>query len=71
MLIKYTSDSKSETLRMRYPFRLPADRFDTKTGGRYAFTWYRCEISSRSEILAPVQETGWTHAGMKFCGSIM
>ena len=29
-----------------------------ETGGRFAFTWYRCEISYRSEILAPVQEPG-------------
>ena len=29
---------------------LPADRFHTETGGRFAFTWYRCEISYRSEI---------------------
>ena len=43
------------------------------TGGRFAFTWYRCEISYRSEILAPVQQPGWTQAGvtranMTFCG---
>ena len=24
---------------------LPADRFHTETGERFAFTWYRCEIS--------------------------
>ena len=34
------------------------------------------EISYRSEILAPVQQPGWTHAGvtragMAFCGGIM
>ena len=34
MLIKYTCDSKSETLRMRYL----ADRLHTETGGRFAFT---------------------------------
>ena len=36
-----------------------------------AFTWYRCEISYQSEILAPVQQPGWTHADMAFCGGIM
>ena len=44
--------------------------------GRFAFTWYRCEISYRSEILAPVQQLWWTQAGvtragMTFCGGIM
>ena len=48
MLIKYTCGSKSQTLRMRYPFQ----------SGRFAFTWCRCEISYRSEILAPVREPG-------------
>ena len=36
----------------------PADRFPTETCGRFAFTWYRCEISYQSEILAPVQQPG-------------
>ena len=37
----------------------PADRFHTETGGRFAFTWYRCEISYWSEILArPSTTTG-------------
>ena len=48
-------------LRMRYPFQptgRSADRFHTETGGRFAFTWYSCEISYRSEILAPVQQLG-------------
>ena len=48
----------------------------TEMGGRFAFTWYRCEISYRGEILAPVREPGWTHAGVTragitFCCSIM
>ena len=30
---------------------------------RSAFIWYRCEISYRSEILAPLQQPRWTHAG--------
>ena len=38
---------------------LPADQFHTEKCGRFAFTWYRCEISNRSEILAPVQQPGW------------
>ena len=55
---------------------LPSNRFHTETSGRFAFTWYSCEISYRSEILAPVREPGWTHpgatrAGMIFCGGIM
>ena len=37
---------------------LPADRFHTEMGARFAFTWYRCEISYRNEILAPVREPG-------------
>ena len=66
MLIKYTCDSKSQTLRMRYPFQ--TDRFHTETRGRFAFTWYPFEISHESEILAPVQEPGWTHAGVTRAG---
>ena len=30
-----------------------ADRFHTEPGGCFAFTWYRCKISNRSEIIAP------------------
>ena len=41
----------------------PEDRFHTETGEGFAFTWYRCEIY-RSKILAPVQQPGWTHAGV-------
>ena len=37
---------------------LTADRFHCKTSGSFAFTWYRCEISYRSEILASVQHRG-------------
>ena len=40
---------------------LPANRFHTETSGRFVFTWYRCKISYRSDILAPVREPGWTH----------
>ena len=36
----------------------PVDRFHTKTGGRFAFTEYRCEVSFRGEILSPVQQPG-------------
>ena len=51
-------------------------RIHTEDRGRYAFTWYHCKISYWSEILAPVQQPGWnhagvTHAGMTFCGGIM
>ena len=50
--------------------------FQTETGGRFAFTRCRCEILNRSEILAPVQQPGWYHAGvtragMTFCSCIM
>ena len=76
MLIKYTYDSKSQALRMRHSFQSTGRPISLRNGGRFAFTWYRCEISYRSEILAPVQQPGWTHAGvtragMTFCGSIM
>ena len=47
---------------------LLANRFHAETEDRFAFTWYRCEISYRSEILAPVQEPGWTHAGVTHAG---
>ena len=55
---------------------LSADRFHTKTSGRFTFTWYCCKISCRSEILTPVQQLGWTqasvtHMGMTFCGCII
>ena len=35
---------------------LPVNRFHTETSGRFAFTLYRCKLSYRSEILAPVRE---------------
>ena len=55
---------------------LPADWFHTELCGCFKFTWYCCEISYWSEILAPVQQPGWTHtwvirAVVTFCGSIM
>ena len=76
MLIEYTCDSKSQTFEWATRSSLPVDWFHTETDGRFMFTWYRCEISYWSEILAPVQELGWTHArvtraGMAFCGGIM
>ena len=46
----------------------PADRFHTEMGGRVVFTWYRYEISYRCEILALVQQPGWTHAGVTRAG---
>ena len=47
---------------------LPADWFHTEMSG--------CKILYWGEILAPVQQSGWTHAGvtptgMTFCGGIM
>ena len=44
--------------------------------GRFMLTWYRCDIVYRHEIFAPVQQSGWTHAGVTragitFCGGIM
>ena len=77
MFIKYMWDWKSQTLRMRYPFQSSGSPISHRNaGGRFAFTWFRSEISYWSEILAPVQEPGWAHAlvtraGMKFCGGIM
>ena len=76
MLIKYTCDPKSQTLRIRHPFQSTADQFHTEAGGRIAFAWYRCEILYQSEILAPAQQPGWTHdgvtrTGMTFCGGII
>ena len=68
---------KIQTLDMRYSFQSSrADRFHTKIGGRFAFTWYRCNIWYLSEILAPVREPGWTHTGVTrasitFWGGIM
>ena len=47
---------------------LPADRFHTETSGRFAFTWYRYVSSYWSEILAPVQQPGWTQAGVTRAG---
>ena len=47
---------------------LPADRFHTEIGGRFAFTWYRCEISYQGEILTPVREPGWIHAWVTRAG---
>ena len=55
---------------------LPADWFHTEMSGCFMCTWYRCKILYWGEILAPVQQSGWTHAGvthtgMTFCGGIM
>ena len=37
---------------MHYPFQSTGRPISHRTGGRFAFTWYRCEISYWSEILA-------------------
>ena len=55
---------------------LPADWFHTEMSGCFMCTWYCCKILYWGEILAPVQQSGWTHAGvthtgMTFCGGIM
>ena len=54
---------------------IPANRFHTETSGLFAFTWYRYEISYRSEILAPVRTRGKLMPGRlapawHFCGGI-
>ena len=76
MLIKYTCDSKLQTLRMRYPFQPTGRPISHRNGWSFSFTWYPCEISYRNEILTPAQEQGWTHdrmtrTGITFCGGIM
>ena len=55
---------------------LPVPVFHTETWDRFPFAWYRCQISYRSEILAPEQQPGWTdagviRAGMTSCAGIM
>ena len=55
---------------------LPADWFHTEMSGCFMCTWYCCKILYWGEILAPVQQSGWTHTGvthtgMTFCGGIM
>ena len=76
MLIKYTCDSKSQRLRMRYPFQSTGRPISHRNG--WSFRIYMIplrdfvpEWNSR-----PVQEPGWAHAGvtragMTFCGGIM
>ena len=63
MLIKYTCVQNRKHYACATRSSLPTDRFHTEASVRFAFTWYRCEISYRSEILAPVQQPGLTHAG--------
>ena len=60
--------------RFAFTWYPPGDGKERTLGTR--LTRYRCEISYRSEILAPVREPGWPHAGatragMTFCGGIM
>ena len=48
---EHDCDSKLQTLCILCTHSsLPADRFLTETGGSFAFTWYHCKISYRSEI---------------------
>ena len=70
MLIKYTCDSKSQTLRMHYPFQSTGRPISHRNG--WSILVYTIPLQ---EILAPVQQPGWTHAGvthagMTFCGGI-
>ena len=76
MLIKYMCDWKSQTLRMHYPFQSTHKPILHQNLFSLHVYRYRCEILYRSEILAPVQQLGWTHtrvtlAGMTFCVGIM
>ena len=76
MSIKYTCDSKSQTLRMRYPFQSTGRPISHRNV--WSFRVYMIplrdfvpEWNSR-----PGTTTGWTHAGvtpasMTFCGGIM
>ena len=45
MLIKYTCDSKSQTLACATRSSILAHRLHTEMGGSFAFTWFLCEIS--------------------------
>ena len=71
MLRKYTCDSKSQPLRMRYPFQSTGRPISHRNG------WFRVYmIPYWSEILSPVLQPEWTHtgvtlAGLTFCGGIM
>ena len=71
MLIKYTCDSKSQPLRMRYPFQSTGRSISHLNG------WFRVYmIPYWSEILSPVLQPEWTNtgvtlAGLTFCGGIM
>ena len=62
MLIKYTCDWKSQTLRMQYPF---------ESSGRFAFTWYLCEISCPGTTTRVNSRRVTCTATMTFCGGIM
>ena len=74
MLIKCICDSKSQTLRMRYPFQSTGRPISHRNG--WSFRIYMILFRDFvPEILAPVQQPGWTHAGvtragMTFCSGI-
>ena len=55
---KYTCGSNRKHYVCTTRSSLSADRFHTETGGRFVFTWYRCEISYWSEILARYENRG-------------
>ena len=67
ILIKYTCDLKSQILRIRYPSQSSGRPISHRNEWSFrvaAFTWYRWEISYWCELLAPVQQAGWTQAGV-------
>ena len=76
MLIKYTCDSKSQTLRMRYPFQSTGRPISHRNV--WSFRVYMIplwdfvpEWNSRPSTTTGVAHAGVTRAGMTFCGGIM
>ena len=71
MLVKYTSDSKSQTLRMCYPLQSTDKPISYQN--KWSFCVYMILLRDfiPEWILAPVTYTGVTRASMTFCGGIM
>ena len=75
MSIKYTCDSKSQTLRMRYPFQSTGRSISHRNV--WLFRVYMIPLRDFvPEWNSRPGTTGWTHAGvthasMTFCGGIM
>ena len=65
MLIKYTSDSKSETLRMRYPFQSFTPKWEVVSRSHDTFARFRTGVKFSPRY------AGVTRTGMTFCGGIM